>query len=229
MSLFDELKSQIMSRLDEAYIPKKHGPEWIHHPDHAKWKAAQKPAKQAARPAKPIDTSDHKLHKALERHLGGQFEHFDGLRHSHDPAGHPILHARVVHSYTADDLGMRADEMEDTSETHRVKITKHAKGYTVSHHSGVNEEVEQLDELSKDTLQSYKQQAIFDLKGATSRLNAFEPELRSKNPAKDQKTAQKRVRGINAANRQLNKEDVEIGESVLCDTIKSLIEAKLKG
>lgn len=70
----------------------------------------------------------------------------------------------------------------------------------------VKEEVE-LNELNKTTLKSYKSKAIFDLKSTTSRLHSFEPELRSTNPGKDQKTAVKRIKGINAVNRSLlNKE-----------------------
>jgi hypothetical protein len=148
MSLIDIVKAKVLETLTEGYVPKKHGPDWIHHPDHAKWKAEQKAKTVRTRVvhSKPIDTSDHKLHKALENHLGGSFEHFESEpKHGHNEHGHPTMIARVTHSYTHEDLGMHPDEMDDTSESYRVKVTKHPQhGYQVGHLSngGLHEEVD---------------------------------------------------------------------------------------
>lgn len=83
---------------------------------------------------KEIDTTDPKLHKALEDHNGGSFEHFNRLKHSHNEEGHAVLHASVTHSYSKDDdLGLD----HDTDETYSVKVVKHPKeGYKVSHYYG---------------------------------------------------------------------------------------------
>jgi hypothetical protein len=109
------------------------------HPNHSQWLAAQpkRPSKApAVRQGKPIETSDPKLHQALENHLGGQFAHFEtDPRHSHTPEGHAQMHVRVRHSYSADDLGMHPDEFEDTDEAHSVKVIRKGGKYHVMHPS----------------------------------------------------------------------------------------------
>lgn len=102
---------------------------------------------------KEIDISHPAVHKALEKHLGGSFEHFDSNpvhHHVNDTDGkkHAAVNVRVTHSYTHADMGMRPDEMENTSETYPVKITRKGGQYHVNHISGLREEVE-LEEADR--------------------------------------------------------------------------------
>lgn len=100
------------------------------------------------RSPKEVDTSDPKLHKAFENHLGGSFEHFE-FNPKHltikDSSGksHAAIHAQVTHSYTHKDLGMHPEDMEDTAETHPVTAIRKNGKYEIihGHHSNVNEEV----------------------------------------------------------------------------------------
>jgi hypothetical protein len=130
------------------------------HPNHAQWLAAQpkRPSKAPKSPSvrygKPIDTSDPKLHKALEDHFGGTFQHFDtDPKHGHTAEGHPVMHARVRHSYTADDFGVPDDEMQDTDEAHSARVIRKGGKYHVMfqgekmHESAIMKMV--LDKLNK--------------------------------------------------------------------------------
>jgi hypothetical protein len=115
---------------------------------------------------KKIDSSDPKLHKALEDHLGGSFEHFESEpRHGHNEHGHATMVAHVTHSYTHEDMGLPKDEMEDTAETYKIKVTKHPQhGYQIGHlmSKGLGEEVE-LDEFY-----STKEKAVKEATSLTS-------------------------------------------------------------
>jgi hypothetical protein len=108
---------------------------------------------------KQVDVSHPDVHKALEDHLGGRFEHFDGIGHHHEVIGRDgkrksAINVRAVHSYTHKDLGMRPEDMDDTSESYVVKIVNQGGGkYTVIHH--MKEEVEQMDEVSGSRLGKY--------------------------------------------------------------------------
>jgi len=109
------------------------------HPNHDKWLMARpqkKPTPPKTRLAKPIDTWDRKLHKALEKNLGGTFEHFESdPKHGHNENGHATVRVAVTHSYTHEDFGVNKGEVPDhASETYHVKVTRHPKhGYQVSH------------------------------------------------------------------------------------------------
>jgi len=127
------------------------------HPNHHQWLAAQ-PKRPAKAPSvhygKPIDTSDPKLHKALEDHFGGTFQHFDtDPKHGHTAEGHPVMHARVRHSYTANDFGVPDDEMQDTDEAHSARVIRKGGKYHVMfqgekmHESAIMKMV--LDKLNK--------------------------------------------------------------------------------
>lgn len=73
----------------------------------------------------------------------------------------------------------------------------------------MGEEVE-LTEVGDDTLKSYKTKALFDVRAANARLSAFEPELKSKNVAKDTHQLVKRSIGVIRANKQLKREPKEV-------------------
>mgnify|MGYP000140792276 FL=1 len=91
---------------------------------------------------KLLDSSHKSIHKALETHLGGSFEHYENEpRHGHvtlpDGRKAASMDATVTHSYTHEDMGMHPHEMSDTAETYHVRVIKHpVHGFTVHHRSG---------------------------------------------------------------------------------------------
>ena len=89
------------------------------------------------------------------------------------------------------------------------KVAEPVQDHDLEFKKGVRkEEVEQIEELSADTLKSYKSKAIFDLKGATARINSFEPKDLANRPKdaadSDVDMIMKRNKGLHAANRRLN-------------------------
>jgi len=130
------------------------------HPKYAEHKAAYDAAKaaepkkpRAARPGKPVDSSDSKLHSALEDHLGGSFEHFEGpLKHYTTKEGHPAAKMTVTHSYKASDFGYEHDT-EDMAETHHVTAVRKGGKYEIYHRSmreGVELDEGKMSEIASD-------------------------------------------------------------------------------
>lgn len=88
---------------------------------------------------KALDSSSRSLHRTLEDHLGGKFEHYESEpRHGHvtlpDGRKAAVMDATVTHSYTHEDLGMSPSEMPDTSETYPVRVIKHPDHGMIVHH-----------------------------------------------------------------------------------------------
>ena len=140
----DEAKPKIISinsknhplHADRHVVRAMH-PESGHDPEPEKKVTKRDMWKTGPRAPKQIDTWDPKIHKALEKHLGGRFEHFeDEPKHrTHtDEHGkkHASIHATVTHSYgKEDDLGLD----HDTAETYPVAIHRIGGKYHVAHRS----------------------------------------------------------------------------------------------
>jgi len=75
----------------------------------------------------------------------------------------------------------------------------------------ITEDIEQLDELSPETLMSYKKKAAFDVRSANSTINSFSKSESEKNVAA--KARHKRFKGWARANKKLRKEEVELDEA----------------
>lgn len=113
--------------------------------------SARKEAARAAKKAthdkyygakpKKLDHTSSAVHKELENHLGGTFEHYEQEpRHGYvtlpDGRKAAAMDATVTHSYTHDDLGMHPSEMHDTAETYHVRVIKHPDhGIVIKHRS----------------------------------------------------------------------------------------------
>ena len=121
--------------------------------------------------------------------------------HKVDLPGHPE-HGKVVHV------------MATARDMHGTRLVKHSDGKTSNikpeHLSPVNEEVEQIDELSVGSLKSYTNKANADLKQAKQDIQSAGSSGDDENFSKAVDRKINRTAGIKRAKEKLNKEGTEM-------------------
>jgi hypothetical protein len=117
----------------------------------------------------------------------------------------------------------RADTAISNAKKQERKVKNRAIG--MSRASARMEEVEQIDEISKDTLGSYVTKASYDVAKHAARFGEQDPK---KNPVASFVKAHQRLAGIKKAADKLTKEEVEQIDEVSKGKLKSYMDAARK-
>ena len=137
--------------------------------------------------------------------------------------------------------GLNEEKMSDEDMAERERIVKgmkkNLKGfkqrygerakevmYATATKQAMKEEVEQIDELSKDTLKSYREKAHVDMINSAGKAIGAIHKKDKPTEIDSRFTWEKRIRGVNAADKKLKKEEVEQIDEISKNTLGSYIK-----
>ena len=137
--------------------------------------------------------------------------------------------------------GLNEEKMSDEDMAERERIVKgmkkNLKGfkqrygerakevmYATATKQAMKEEVEQIDELSKDTLKSYREKAHVDMINSAGKAIGAIHKKDKPTEIDSRFTWEKRIRGVNAADKKLKKEEVEQIDEISKKTLGSYVK-----